>query len=433
MQSCVRRRQARRELKALKAEARSVTKAQEKSFRLENKVVELTQKLQQRDADEKELNYRLTGLDSQLKQWMSKHSDADARAKKLQGDLQAANAEVSRRDELLVQKADVETRLDEALKRIGDKDEAIKKLTDEVAKQAAALEERQKIVDAAPAKGNDDSSIVTTLKREVGNLREQLNRANALNALSGKRPEPTSPTFAPTLRPMENTAATTNGVSNAAAIKKHQRRHSTTGTFSDVRSIRDSADELMLAVKRNQLNNPRAVSVAYNGLDLMPNVRRGNLTDIYDDPAEEKIKLLDDALRLDEDVLQGLVRSLKMPVPNSPNVPSPKEVLFPANLISLITNEMWKYGLIAESERFLANVMQTVQAHVMVCPIGGDLSELLLMSCLVVVHRRGGDHARSFLAVQRPRDPVVHLSGGVRHVARHWSWRRPIWPRIRMV
>jgi len=31
----------------------------------------------------------------------------------------------------------------------------------------------------------------------------------------------------------------------------------------------------------------------------------------------------------------------------------------------LVTNEMWKFGLIPESERFLANVMQTIQAHVM--------------------------------------------------------------------
>ncbi|KAH7096122.1 myosin 5 [Auriculariales sp. MPI-PUGE-AT-0066] len=374
MQSCIRRRYARLELKSLKAEARSVTKAQEKSFRLENKVVELIQKLQQRDYEEKDLNSKLTGLEAQLKQWMAKHSDADARAKQLHGELQSANAEVTRRDELLAQKRDVETRLEDAAKRVADKDELIKKLSDDLAKQAAALAERQKVVEV-PVKGGDDSSIITTLKREVSSLREQLNRANALNALSGRRAEPTSPTFVPTLRAFENTPVVNTNTNGAAAVvaaavtpgKKHQRRHSTTGTFSDVKSMRDSADELMLAVKRNQLNNPRAVSVAYNGMDLLPNVRRGGnaLSDIYDDPAEEKIKLLDDAYRLDEDVLQGLIRGLKLPASNSPNVPSPKEVLFPANLISLITNEMWKYGLIAESERFLANVMQTMQAHVM--------------------------------------------------------------------
>jgi myosin-5 len=33
--------------------------------------------------------------------------------------------------------------------------------------------------------------------------------------------------------------------------------------------------------------------------------------------------------------------------------------------ISLPVNELWKYGMIRESERFLANVMQQVQQHVM--------------------------------------------------------------------
>ncbi|KDN44775.1 hypothetical protein RSAG8_05248, partial [Rhizoctonia solani AG-8 WAC10335] len=42
------------------------------------------------------------------------------------------------------------------------------------------------------------------------------------------------------------------------------------------------------------------------------------------------------------------------------------ELLFPAKLVSLVSKEMWKYGMMKESERFLANTMQTIQAHVMV-------------------------------------------------------------------
>jgi myosin-5 len=69
---------------------------------------------------------------------------------------------------------------------------------------------------------------------------------------------------------------------------------------------------------------------------------------------------------LDEDVLDGLVRGLKIPAPSLTNPSAVKEILFPANLIRLVTNEMWKYGLIPESKRFLANVMRTIQGHVMV-------------------------------------------------------------------
>ncbi|KAJ7315534.1 class V myosin [Mycena albidolilacea] len=83
------------------------------------------------------------------------------------------------------------------------------------------------------------------------------------------------------------------------------------------------------------------------------------------DPAEEKIRLMQDIKRLDEDVLDGLVRGLKIPAPSLTNSSAVKEILFPANLIRLVTNEMWKYGLIPESKRFLANVMRTIQGHVM--------------------------------------------------------------------
>lgn len=122
----------------------------------------------------------------------------------------------------------------------------------------------------------------------------------------------------------------------------------------------------MFNAKRSQASNPRAVSVAYNGEDGLPQFRVLDRSSLYDDPAEEKIRLMQDIKHLDEDVLDGLIRGLKIPAPSLTSPAAVKEILFPANLISLITNEMWKYGLIPESERFLANVMQTIQSHVMV-------------------------------------------------------------------
>ncbi|KAF9813001.1 hypothetical protein IEO21_05834 [Rhodonia placenta] len=369
IQSCIRRRLARKELKALKAEARSVSKFKEISYRLENKVVELTQNLQRRTEEKKELQAKLADIELQLQQVVSKYEDSDGRAKGFQSELQTAQQELSRRDELLAAKADVEKRLEEALAKAAEKEEAVQKLTDALAEQAARLEAQQKAIEDAPIRNPDDNSIILTLKNEVSNLREQLNRANALNVLTrGTRAEPTSPTFATGLRlgdvPAANGAANGNGA--AAAARAHQRRHSSAGIYaiSPVEN-RTSADELMIMAKRSQASNPRAVSVAYNGEDGLPRFRApSGISDMYD-PAEEKIRLMQDIKRLDEDVLDGLIRGLKIPAPSTTNPSAVKEILFPANLISLITNEMWKYGLIPESERFLANVMQTIQSHVM--------------------------------------------------------------------
>jgi myosin-5 len=384
MQSCVRRSRAKKELKALKAEARSVSKFKEISYKLENKVVELTQTLQARTAEKKQLEHKVTNLESQLTQWLSRHEDADAKAKKLTVELQNTQGELTKRDELLLAKAEIEKRLEDALSRVTEKEQAVEKLTEELSRRTVELETAQKSIDTRPVRNTDDSSIITTLKNEVSSLREQLNRANALSTLTrGSRAEPTSPTFAPALRTggadIPNGNAT-NGSHPPAAGGRHQRRHSSAGVFSLASDDpRNSADEMMMAVKRNQVSNPRAVSVAYNADEGLSRFRAPSGLDRYDeDPAEEKIRLLLEAKALDQDVLEGLIKALKIPAASNTNPPNIKEILFPANLISLVTNEMWKYGLIPESERFLASVMQTIQGHVMVCILLVDLHRMHL-------------------------------------------------------
>lgn len=399
MQSCIRRRLAYKELKALKAEARSVNKFKEISYKLENKVVELTQTLQKRTEEKKELQKKLEELEQQVQHWVGRHEESDQRAKQLQVDVSAVHIELSRRDELLKAKEDIEKRLEDALGKAVEKEDNIQRLTEELKQRAAQLESQQKLLDVAPTRSADDS-VITTLKNEVSSLREQLNRANALNTLSRHgRAEPTSPTFAPGLRLPLHDGPTANGDAVVPASNghppRHQRRHSASGAYNIVHDNRTSADELMMMAKKNQAANPRSVSVIY-GAD--ENYRHnGGLDDIYDDPAEEKIKLMQDVRRLDEDVLEGLIRGLKVPSPTVASPAAVKEILFPSNLISLTTNEMWRYGLIQESERFLASVLQTVQTHVMVrtLPCGG---QSVVLTDPIVVHRRGCHRSRNFLA-----------------------------------
>ena len=362
MQSCIRRRLARKELKALKAEARSVNKFKEISYKLENKVFELTQTLQKRTDEKKELQKKLDELEQQVQQWVGRHEETDQRTKQLQADISAANVELSRRDELLKARGDIEKRLEDALAKAVEREDAVQRLTEELKQRAVQLENQQKLLDAPPARSADDS-VITTLKNEVSSLREQLNRANALNTLSRNgRAEPTSPTFAPGLRLPLHDGPVANG--DTVGPPRHHRRHSTSGAYNIVQDNRTSTDEVMVMAKKTQATNPRSVSVIY-GTDenYRPN---GGLDEMYDDPAEEKIRLMTDIKRLDEDVLDGLIRGLKIPNPSITNPAAVKEILFPSNLISLTTNEMWRYGLIQESERFLASVLQAVQAHVMV-------------------------------------------------------------------
>jgi myosin-5 len=369
LQCCIRRRLARKQLKGLKAEARSVSKFKEISYRLENKVVELTQTLQKRTEEKNVVVAKIAAVELQLKSWIARHEEVDARAKQLTSDLAVSQTELTRRDELLRQKEVIEKRLEEAVATVQEREETIRRLEDDLTRHAAELEHRAKQVDIMPIRTAEDSSVILTLKNEVSSLREQLNRAHALQSLTrGSRDPPVSPTFAPALRHLDNAPEDAQGVNGGhSAAARHQRRHSSAGVYAlGGNDNRTSVDELMSYVKRSQAANPRAVSVAYNGEEGIPRFRGMNgLSEIYDDPAEEKIRLLQDIRNLDEDVLEGLIKGLKIPLPSLTNPSAVKEILFPANLISLVTNEMWKYGLIPESERFLANVMQTIQAHVM--------------------------------------------------------------------
>ncbi|PVF95603.1 hypothetical protein CPB86DRAFT_875543 [Serendipita vermifera] len=362
IQSCIRRRLAKKELKALRQEARSVSKFKEISYRLENKVVELTQSLQTRTAEKKELQGKVDDMEKQLRNWISKYEDSDSKVKQLQTDMQSSFVPLGRFEELVASKADLDARMEAAMKKAQEQEEAINSLTTDLEKKTKELEAKSKVLSVAPAvNGKEDGSVIAALKSEVSTLREQLNRANALNSLTGRAYPPTSPTFAPNLKGQDKTV--TPHLGPVPVGKRRQRRHSTAGVYADRDEMGPDSDEDMYSAKRSR--DPRAVSMAFPQ-DGVPRFRPTNgLPDIYDDPAEEKIRLLEDAEALDEEILQILIKGLKIPTPNLTNQPSMKEVLFPANLISLVTNEMWKYGLIAESERFLANVMQTVQSHVM--------------------------------------------------------------------
>jgi myosin-5 len=77
------------------------------------------------------------------------------------------------------------------------------------------------------------------------------------------------------------------------------------------------------------------------------------------------MKLLDDET-LDEEIINGLIKTLKIPLPHLQNPPSHRQILFPARFISLLAKQMWKFGCIKESERLFVNIMKTIQEHVMV-------------------------------------------------------------------
>lgn len=215
------------------------------------------------------------------------------------------------------------------------------------------MEERAKELEASKSNVADDS-VVASLRQEILSLREQLGRAAMASHTTHGRGDPTFQMA--TGKHLENGTAANGAAGFMQNTKRRPRR------ISDP-AAHDADDGVSVPEA-----DPRSVSMAPN----MSNGFRapGSTAYIADedtaDPVDQIVFLLENDEALDEDVLLGLISHLKVPNPSLSSPPFPKEVLFPAHLISLVTNEMWKYGLMQESERFLANVMQGVQQHVMV-------------------------------------------------------------------
>lgn len=344
LQSLYRRRLARRELAQLRTDAKSVTHFREVSYRLENKVVDLTQNLQVRTRENKELRATIRDLESQLATWQTRHDELDARARGLQAIVDEPTVPYGEHEVLVTEHGSLVEQLDVATRRIGELEAEIEALQGQLEERAQMPEWTQP----------EPESVVDALRSEIASLREQLGRATALGAI---RAAPSAPAEVPQPAPR----------SWRAGERAERER------------------------ERDELDGPER-----------------------EVPSEDIIALLENEVQLDEDVLNGLVRYLKIPTPSLQNPPAPKEVLFPAHLISLVTNEMWKYGLVRESERFLANVMQTIQQHVM--SFQGDDSIVPGIFWLSNVHE-----ILSFVCIAES-DMLQGVGPGVDGAARAFEW-----------
>lgn len=366
-----RQRQAVQELHGLRAEAKSATKFKEISYQLENKVVELTQNLQKRVVENRELSSKVSNLEQQLLSWQGKHEEAHTRSKTLETELAKPTVPTSQFEALVAAKAETDAKIRDAIKRVADQEKEIARLADELQQQVQESEGRQLAVDSAVAKNMEDANTISSLRTELTSLKEHVSRSNALHALTkgqnGQR-EPPSPTQANGLRSFEHTNAA-DRLPSAPSTRRRVRRHSTTGTGAISHQRNLSHDEIM-AIKKNNASN-RAVSVMFPQNGMQRSRDSQGLPMINDSTGDEIARLLEDEVGLEEDVLVGLISSLKIPSPSLHNPPLAKEILFPAHLISCTANEMWKVHMIPDSERFLANVMQAIQTFVMVSVFDG--------------------------------------------------------------
>lgn len=81
VQTCIRRRNARKQLVVLRAEARSVSHLKEASYKLESRVVDLIDNLSKQREEKTRLKSKAIDLENQVKSWMQRYERLDQKAK----------------------------------------------------------------------------------------------------------------------------------------------------------------------------------------------------------------------------------------------------------------------------------------------------------------------------------------------------------------
>ncbi|KFX90678.1 hypothetical protein O988_08084 [Pseudogymnoascus sp. VKM F-3808] len=326
IQSLWRGKTARREYKTVREEARDLKQI---SYKLENKVVELTQSLGTMKRENKALITQVENYENQIKSWKTRHNALEGRTKELQTEANQAGISAARLSAMDEEMKKLQANFDESAANIKRLHEEEKELRESLRLSNVELERARLTL-------TEEEKEKVTLRQQVNDLAEQLEIAKRIIPMP--------------INGDANGAAQLpqSGLINLVSSKKPKRR----SAGAETREM----DRFSAAY------NPRPGSMAAMG----NNIHRQNLSGGPTDNIEFELEnLLADEDGLNDEVTMGLIRNLKIPAPGSTPPPTDKEVLFPSYLINLVTSEMWNNGFVKESERFLANVMQSIQQEVM--------------------------------------------------------------------
>lgn len=342
VQGLVRRRRAINELKQLRVEARSVNHYKEVQYKLENKVVELTQSLATRREENKKLKSTIDTMQQQISSWQQKHQDSESRLRELDQESQDThNGHLAEIERIQGELAAVQKEYSDSMKRLSDLDAENQRLKEELVSKENTISESAKTIQEYEANQ-------TNLNETIAQLREDLENSAKLQA--------TAAAMAPSVSPLRSLGM--NGSAAATTKKRNPKRRSmTSNTFAGANGYGDSSGY-----------SPRPASIALPNASNEHRRQYSSSTDMSVGSLGlngEIERLLEDEKVLFTEVIQGLIFNLKIPVPSSTEKITSKEILFPGNIINLITSEMWRLGYIKESERFLGQAMQAIQDSVM--------------------------------------------------------------------
>jgi len=383
IQACIRRNKSRKELLTLKAEARSVNHLKEVSYRLEGKVVELSQALDQAQQQNKSFDAQVASLEEQVRLWKEKYEFSQL-TKSKEIALAAENPTVPKNEFETLKAANVElqSKYEDTVEKVRSLDSEISQLTDSLSK---TKEEIQNLALQSKVK-TEDTEMITALKRENQYVREQLAQLSKANGRE-------TSTFSGTKTNHAGAPQTQGSQLSQSNLDKYEGAYSfiTEAPYKTAPvpgRTRSSSTPDINAFESGQLFKPQKTTNSVfdnfenhsrttktmSGNDWSRRVNhrvRPSIHSMIERPEVEIMRIFEDEEGLQNEVLNGLIKSIKIPSPSLSNLPDVKEIMFPAHMIGLITTQMWRFGFIKESERLMINVMQAIQSESM-APVGDE-------------------------------------------------------------
>ncbi|KAI9264361.1 P-loop containing nucleoside triphosphate hydrolase protein [Phascolomyces articulosus] len=303
IQTCIRRRNARKQLVVMRAEARSVSHFKEVSYKLETKVVELTQNLAQQKEDKARLKNKASELETQVKSWITKYDSLDDKAKSLNTVIDKTGPDSDHWSSLQQQRDGLKSEYMTSLNKIKTQDKEIARLTEELSRQKEEIAQLRKASQETVEKPMEDADM-SELKSQIAALKAQLSQTLGHSRRQQQQKQPKATPY--------------RGRRATAAMR---RKSSTT------------------------IEQPIAAST--NMSSCQP-----------DDPL---YTLFQDEDLLQVDVLEGLIRELSIVSSDVSNPPSSKEKTYPAHVIGYCVIQMWKRGYLVESEQWLFAIMEAIE------------------------------------------------------------------------
>ncbi|KAJ3135563.1 Myosin type-2 heavy chain 1 [Physocladia obscura] len=371
LQACIRKRKAVAELKHLKAESKSVGKLKEVNYKLESKVVELSQAVKSRAEEVDALLEKVSQLESNLASWKEKFTRVDQGTKgnadklaeansNLKAELDASETsknalqkENDRINNLLKKKdAEIETLTAESTKY---KEESIKykeemlKLREDIKTNigrpsAVAVPSAASTPEAtAGVVGGEDPAIAAALRKEIASLREQMSRL-----IAGKWTRD---------RVADSLLAVSNAESAAASARP------TVGSSMN--------QHMQMEVQAAIAARPRPVSVndfavpLERGSRISMMSKRSSTQELppdYDSTsnADRILNVLQDKA-LEDEIIDSLVTNLRIPLPSTQTVATRKEIFFPAHLVGICMTQLLRNNLGVRMQLLLPNAMNAIQ------------------------------------------------------------------------